>query len=57
MKKFWMIALFVSVISISLFGQKTSFASEWEISFGRDWGRLHENIVRQAINSKEVRIN
>jgi hypothetical protein len=50
MKTLW-IALFVSVLSLNTFGQKMSSASEWEISLGRSWGRVHENIVRQTIDS------
>lgn len=51
MKTFWMIALLMSALSINIFGQKTRSTPEWEIRFGRFWGRVHENIVSQTINS------
>jgi hypothetical protein len=46
-----MITLFVLAISISVFAQETSPAPKWEIAFGRAWGRVHENSIRQTVNS------
>jgi hypothetical protein len=51
MKNYSMIALCILTISISVSGQKRDPASEWQIRFGRSWGRFHQHVEKQTVDS------
>ena len=46
-----MIAPYVLALSINTLGQKPNSAPEWEIDFGRSWGRFHQNIEKHTVDS------
>lgn len=48
-KAFSIIALCILTIGINSLGQKPD--SNWEISFGRSWGRFHQHIEKQTVDS------
>jgi hypothetical protein len=50
MKTYSIIALCILTISINSSAQKPD--SEWEIGFGRSWGRFHQHIEKQTVDSK-----
>ena len=50
MKTFSIIALLILATGINVSGQKPN--SEWEVSFGRSWGRFHQHIEKQTVDSK-----
>ena len=49
MKTISIIALCILTTGINSLGQKPN--SEWEISFGRSWGRFHQHIEKQTVDS------
>ena len=51
MKTQCMIALCMLGFSINISGQKHNSASAWEISFGKSWGRFHQHVEKQTIDS------
>ena len=51
MKNYSMIVLCILTIGISISGQKLDPASEWQISFGSTWGRFHQHIEKQTVDS------
>ena len=51
MKKFWVILLLMCAGSLSAFAQKPNPSPNWEITFGRSWGRVHENSIKGTVSS------